>query len=112
MNLQDKTIEGILVLTITSPQLDYTFAEDFKLGVADCLRRGHERLVIDMSQVNFMDSSGLGALVSCLKRVGDPKRMLLCNVAPPVVSLFKLTRMDQVFIVYPSEQDALAALRA
>lgn len=112
MNLLDNTIDGILILTIAAPQMDYASAEDFKLGVSNRIRQGSERLIIDMSQVNFMDSSGLGALVACLKLIGDPKRLLLCNVAPPVVSLLKLTRMDQVFHVYPSTQAALEALQS
>jgi anti-sigma B factor antagonist len=109
MNLLDNTINGILILTIDAPQLDYASADDFKLGVANRVRQGSERLILDMNQVNFMDSSGLGALVACLKLLGDPKRMPLCNVAPAVLSLLKLTRMDQVFLVYPSAQAAVEA---
>lgn len=111
MNLLDNTINGILILTIDAPQLDYASADDFKLGVANRVRQGADRLILDMTQVNFMDSSGLGAVVACMKLVGDPKRLPLCNVAPPVLTLLKLTRMDQVFLVYPSVQAALEALQ-
>lgn len=110
MNLLDHTINGILILTIDSPQLDYASADDFKLGVTNRVRQGYERLVLDMTHVNFMDSSGLGALVSCLKLVGDPKRLPLCGVGPEVLSLLKLTRMNQVFQVYPSAYEAAEAM--
>ena len=111
MNLLDNTINGILILTIDTPRLDNTFADEFKLGVTNRVRQGADRLILDMTQVNFMDSSGLGAVVACMKLVGDPKRLLLCNVAPPVLTLLKLTRMDQVFLVYPSVQAAVEALQ-
>jgi len=112
MNLLDSTINGIPILTIDAPRLDNASAEDFKLGVTNRFRQGADPLILDMNQVIFMDSSGLGALVGCLKLLfKDPKRLPLCNVAPAVLSLLKLTRMDQVFLVYPSVQAAVEALQ-
>jgi anti-sigma B factor antagonist len=60
--------------------------------------------------VRFIDSSGLGAIVSMLKLIGREGDLVLCGVTDPVMSLFKLTRMDRVFQMFPSEHDALAAL--
>lgn len=111
MNLEEKTVDGVLMLAIASPRLDNFVAQDFKSTIADRLVGEKPRVILDLSQVAFIDSSGLGALVSCLKMVGDPKRLVLCNVAAPVLSLFKLTRMDRVFNIYDSAQLALEALQ-
>ncbi len=56
-------------------------------------------LIMDMSLVEFVDSSGLGALVSVLKALGTPSSVELTNLQPRVRTMLKLTRMDQVFVI-------------
>ena len=111
MNLEEKTIDDILILAMTTPRLDNYVAADFKSSIAERIAKGHHRLILDLGKVTFIDSSGLGALVACLKLLGDSKSLVLSHVSAPVLSLFKLTRMDQVFRIYPTEEDALEALR-
>ncbi len=111
MNLETKIIDDILLITVASARLDNYVAGDFKSGITEYITAGHQRLIIDMSKVSFIDSSGLGALVSCLKLLGDSRDMVLCNISAPVLSLFKLTRMDQVFQIYPSAEAALAIMQ-
>jgi anti-sigma B factor antagonist len=71
---------------------------------------GHRRLVVDMSDVSFVDSSGLGALVSALKTLkvlkggGDVR---LANVQPPVVALLEIIRLHRVFASYPTVDQAV-----
>ena len=71
---------------------------------------GHHVIVLDLAAVRFMDSSGLGAMVSTLKLLGRDGNLVVCGVTDPVMNLFKLTRMDRVFPMFPSESDALDAL--
>ena len=67
-------------------------------------------LVLDVAEVNFIDSSGLGTMVRLATRIrrsgGDLK---LCAAPPPVQRLLKLTNLLQVFDVHESEVDAVAA---
>jgi anti-sigma B factor antagonist len=66
--------------------------------------------VLDLSKVEFIDSSGLGAIVSSLKRMGGRGELVVCGLREPTMTLFRLTRMDRVFQVFDSEQQAVSAL--
>ena len=54
-------------------------------------------------------SSGLGAVISALKKIGNKGKIVICCVKETVMSLFHLTRMDRVFDIFSSEEDALKA---
>ena len=97
-------------VTVVTPQvkrLDSAVAPAFKEAVLKVVHDGHKRLVLDLDNVDFMDSSGLGALVSVLKGLGGAGAMGVCNLKGGVLSLFKLTRMDKVFSISPSTAEAV-----
>lgn len=91
--------------------LDYGFAGTFKERILQLIEAGQRHLVIDLSGVNFVDSSGLGALVSVLRAVsakgGD---VVLAGLQPNIRAMLELTRLDRIFAVYDTPADALAAL--
>lgn len=67
----------------------------------------HDHAVLDMSQVRFVDSSGMGALISCLKALhGRGGGLKLCALTPPVRALFELMRMHTVFELYNTLAEA------
>lgn len=90
------------VITPKLPRLDASVADDFKTEVKALIDKGARRIVIDLSQVQFMDSSGLGALVGCLKYMGAGGVMELANPAESVRKVLALTRMDKVFTIIDS----------
>jgi anti-sigma B factor antagonist len=110
MNLDEQVVDGILVLKLIEKRLDASVAAAFKEQVVGYINQGHKRIVLDLANVDFIDSSGLGAMVSCLKLAGVKGRIALCGVAGPVLSMLQLTRMDKVFAVHPTAEQALAAL--
>jgi anti-sigma B factor antagonist len=82
--------------------LDGTQAETFREQVDAALASGTEKLLIDLSGISFVDSSGLGALVMVLKKVrAAQKEMYVCSINDQVRMLFELTSMDRVFQVLP-----------
>jgi anti-sigma B factor antagonist len=97
---------GILVLV---GRLDRTSAVVLRGQVDDLVDEGWHQLVIDLEQVSFVDSSGLGALVRALgttRRVGGD-----CRLAGPgsqVRALLQASTLDRVLTHYPSVEDALA----
>ena len=111
MALHMKNIRDIAVISVPGPRLDANNSKEFKSVVAETLR-GYHRVLFDMSQLNFVDSSGLGALVSCLRQVnaagGDLK---LCGMTKPVRTLFELVRMHRVFDIRNTEEEALQAFQ-
>ena len=67
--------------------------------------------MLDLGQVEFIDSSGLGVVVSVLKRLGPSGNLAIANANSAVRRLFSLTRMDRVFTLYDSPQAAVTNLQ-
>jgi anti-sigma B factor antagonist len=69
---------------------------------------GHPRVVLDLAQVKFLDSSGLGAIVAVKKLLGPDRVLELSGLTPTVEKVFRLTRMDTIFTIHPSHEAAVA----
>lgn len=94
-------------IRVTDARLDAAVATAFKDAMRKVLRGGEGVATLDLSDVVFMDSSGLGALISVLKSMPDGRQLQLYGPTTNVMRVLKLTRMDTVFIVI--EADAGAA---
>ncbi len=93
-------------LEVITPEgiLDCTKAEEFRQMVDEMLEAGVETILIDLKDITFIDSSGLGTLVVILKKVrGMDRKFCLCSVNDQVRMLFELTSMDRVFEVYEDQ---------
>lgn len=111
MNLEVKTEGRIVYVKPITKNLDASVSTDFKAKVMDLINQGNTRLLLDLSQVDFIDSSGLDALISILKNLSlNNGNIVICEIKSPILNLFKLTRMDQVFKIYPHENEAVAFL--
>lgn len=101
---------GVAVVAPTMRRLDAAVAPAFKQAVVKVIEGGESRLVLDLAQVEFLDSSGLGAMVAILKALGGKGGVAVCNAKGAVLTLFKLTRMDKVFPIEPGRAEAVARL--
>ncbi|WP_396218828.1 STAS domain-containing protein [Gemmatimonas sp.] len=91
-------------------QLVVTNRQDFKQAILDEVELGARTVVIDFTQSGYIDSSGLGALVSLSKRVRDAGGdVRLTGLNEDLRRLFELTRLDQLFPLYATRADALSA---
>ncbi len=85
-------------------------AEEFKLTLAQDIEEGARKIVVDLRQCEFIDSTFLGALVVTLKKItalsGDLK---LVGFQPAVHSMFELTRMYRVFEAYSTKEEAISS---
>jgi len=80
----------------------------FRTAIAPVLDRS-KSIVLDLSLVGFMDSTGLGAMLSCLRSVKAKGGTLkLTNLTPEVRQLFEMVLMDRVFEIYPDVASALS----
>jgi anti-sigma B factor antagonist len=71
---------------------------------------GKPLLVVNLSGVNFLDSSALAVLVKGMKRTRDKGGDLyLCGLQQPVHIIFELTKLDRAFDIYPNEKEAVSA---
>jgi len=100
---------GVTVVEVAEKRIDAAVAPAFKEYLANEAREGATKILLDLAAVDFMDSSGLGAVVSGLKSMAGGE-LAICNIQMPVVELFKLTRMDRVFKLYDSVEEAVAAM--
>jgi anti-sigma B factor antagonist len=95
----------IRVITMQEPRIDAAIAICFRETVRQAAT-GADRVVLDLSSVSFLDSSGLGALVGILKLLGADTRLELAGLQLPVARVMQLTRMDRVFTIHPEVPDA------
>jgi anti-sigma B factor antagonist len=110
MNILEHKREGVVVLKVVNARIDAASAPELRSALAAEVARGIHRFVIDLSGVNFVDSTGLGALVASLKASGPSGGVVVAGARDAVATLFKLTRMDRVFRLYPDEIEAVVAL--
>ena len=107
MDLSTETVGNILVIAPMFRHVDAANSKEFKEAIVPLLAQsGH--VLIDLSEIQFLDSSGLGVLLSCLrhaKRGGG--ELKLCGLTRPVHVLFELVRMHRVFEIFPARDEAL-----
>jgi anti-sigma B factor antagonist len=108
MNLTFTDHGTVGVVHIADPRLDASIAIQFK-EVFRTLTAGGADVILDLSAVEFLDSSGLGAIVAVYKALGSERHMVLAGLQPPVEKVMTLTRMNSVFPIFPTLAAALLA---
>jgi anti-sigma B factor antagonist len=89
-----------------SGRLDVTSAAKFRRDVAEFAATKPRFLLIDLENVSFMDSSGLGALVSALKTIRSVNgELAVCSLSEQVKMLFDLTSMSKIFTIYANQAE-------
>ena len=93
-------------------RLDSAVAPEFRTFVSDLSTEQKKQILLDLSNVEFMDSSGLGAVVGCYKLTKSVGGLLVCNVQQQVKDIFRLTHMDRIFEVNDSFETCVDKLAA
>jgi anti-sigma B factor antagonist len=92
-------------------EIDLFTAPELKQVLTDVIEGGQHRLVIDLTDVSFLDSTALGVLIGAVKRLRSRGGALaIVNTDPSIAKTFEITGLDQIFTILPSREDALAAL--
>lgn len=101
MNLNTKKINDFNILTIEDERIDAHNSAELKEYILQMIDKGEIRIIVQLSKVRFIDSSGLGALLSGHKNVvAKSGRFALTNIQQQVLSMFELTRLNRVFEIY------------
>lgn len=99
-----------IVLHIHEPRLDAHNSSELKDTILKHLETGRPRLIIDLQEVRFIDSSGLGALLSGYKNAKlHQGSLVLVGPQPRVKSMFELTRLNRVFEIYQDMDEVIDA---
>ena len=88
------------IVTPSGPRLDAMHTLEFKEQMRDIIADTQNAIILDMHKVEFLDSSGLGAIVAVSRLLQDKGKLQLAALAPVVKRVFHLTRMDQIFHVH------------
>jgi len=112
MQLDVNRQNGVIIIKPHLRRIDASVATEFKSKVIDLITAGDEKIVINLSDVDFIDSSGLGVLVLLLRKLGPDGKIRLCKVNESVRSIFELTRLDEVFDIHKTVEGAVEALLA
>lgn len=94
-------------------EVDLFTAPELKKAVADEIDSGRIRVVVDLAETTFLDSSGLGVLVGALQRLRDRGGALsIVNVDAAIARTFSITGLDQILAIRETLEDAVAALES
>ena len=111
MDVVEKTLGNVLVVTLEGNCLDASTATPLKKRLHQYAENGCAKLVLNLINVEFMDSSGLTVIISMLKALkAQGGHLVLSGVSEELTSLFQLTRLDKVFKIYPNAGQAARAL--
>jgi anti-sigma B factor antagonist len=110
MNLNLETINGFNVLIIKEERIDAHNSAELKDYLLKMIENGKIRILIQLGDVRFIDSSGLGALLSGNKQIAlKSGKLALINIQKQVLSMFELTRLNRVFEIYADLNEALSS---
>ena len=98
---------GALVVSVEESRIDAAVAVRFRDLMRELTNHPAKRVVLDLTQVEFLDSSGLGAVVGSMKQLGQGRKLDLAGLTPTVDKVFRMTRMDSVFRIYGDVEHAL-----
>lgn len=110
MNIEETMIGTVKVIHPVISNLDAANVASFREKIVPLLADG-SRLVLDLDKVEFIDSAGIGALISCLRIAAERNvQLVLCGLSRPVKALFELMRMHRVFEIHPDRDSAVGAV--
>ncbi|WP_116133335.1 STAS domain-containing protein [Tropicimonas sp. IMCC34043] len=107
MEFESLRSNDTLRINVLTPRIDAACVIQFKDRMRELCADCPPRVILDLAQVDFLDSSGLGAVVTAMKHLGPGRRLELAGLTPKVAKVFRLTRMDTVFTIHDSADQAL-----
>jgi anti-sigma B factor antagonist len=109
LTLETREQDGHTLLAIAG-EIDVYTAPKLRDKITELVNAGHHSLILDMENVDFLDSTGLGVLVGGLKKIRaqDGTMALICS-QDRLLKIFKITGLAKVFTIYSSETAALSA---
>lgn len=110
MNLKLEDTGKVVLVVVKEERLDAHNSDHLKQELSRLFEEGKNSVVVDLKEVRFIDSSGLGALVSGFKNASTRQATLkLSSLQSQVKSMFELTRLHRVFDIYPTIDEAIDA---
>lgn len=108
MNLNLIKVNDFSILTVQDERIDAHNSGELKEYLLQMMDKGENNIIVQLEHVRFIDSSGLGALLSGHKHmVAKSGRFALANIQQQVLSMFELTRLNRIFEIYADINEIL-----
>lgn len=110
MKIKQKPQDQVMVLELSGKIMGGPDFDKFKGEVADVIEKGFKNVVLDMSGVPWVNSTGLGILITGFTTIKEAGGCLkVCNVKERVLSIFYISQLQSIFQVYPTMEEAMAS---
>ncbi len=110
MNYSFEVQDKILITKLHGKRATVEFSGELKKEMLEKIEEGYQNVVVDLSEIEFVDSSFLGAMVAGLKKAtmknGDLK---IVGLQSPVRAMFELTRLYRIFDIFDDLEEALSS---
>ena len=112
-HIDDESIDAETHVIELGGEVDLYTAPEFKERLVQVIEDGKKNLVVDLSKATFIDSTTLGVLVGCVKRLRPSGGSLALVCTDQNISkIFEITGLDRVFPIHGSREEALASVAA
>lgn len=111
MEISTETGKKLCVASVMNSRIDAAAALQFKEAMRQTADNAPPVIILDLRRVEFIDSSGLGALIASFKTIAPQRTLVLAGLTATVKKVFELTRMDSVFNIFPTLENALTEYR-
>ena len=109
MDFTSRKLDNIEIITVEADRIDAAVAIQFKDRMREQLTGASGRVILDLHEVAFIDSSGLGAIVAVMKLMPQGAKLELAGLTASVDKVFRMTRMDSIFSIHADAQSAAAS---
>lgn len=109
--LNSEPADGDRHVVAVRGEIDLFTAPELKAALGEAIESGRTRIVVDLSETTFLDSTALGVLIGTVKRLRSRDgRLTIVNTDASIAKTFEITGLDQIFTIRGTRDEALAAL--
>jgi anti-sigma B factor antagonist len=112
-SLSQESLDAERHVVAVRGEIDLFTAPELKSALSEAIESGHMRIVVDLTDTTFLDSTALGVLIGAVKRLRSRDgRLTIVNVDDNIAKTFEITGLDQIFPISPTRDEAVKALDA
>ena len=109
--ITDRRLDDATHVVAVTGEIDLFTAPELKQKLTDAIEGGKSRIVVDLTETSFLDSTALGVLIGAVKRLRSREgALVIVNVDQNIAKTFEITGLDQIFTILATRDDAIAAL--
>ena len=112
-SLSQESLDADRHVVAVRGEINLFTAPELKSALSEAIESGHTRIVVDLTDTTFLDSTALGVLIGAVKRLRSRDgRLTIVNVDDNIAKTFEITGLDQIFPISGTRDEAVKALDA